>query len=78
MTIFTFAHFDQVPNNPSALWYYVSSVSEPSLGGIVKDMFCRIGNTGIANHNLCATGASMLFEANVQEKVIQEELTISV
>ena len=38
----------------------------------MKDMFTEIGISGKSNHSLRATGASILFQANVPEKIIQE------
>ena len=63
---------DYTPTDPSAPWLYASSVGEHKLGGIVKDMFTEIGISGKSNHSLRATGASVLFQANVPEKIIQE------
>ena len=46
----------------------VLSVGEHKLGGMVKDMFTEVGISGKSDHSLRATGASMLFQANVPEK----------
>ena len=59
-------------SDPSAPWFYASSVEEHKLGGMVKDMFTKIGISGKSNHSLRVTGANILFQANVPEKIIQE------
>ena len=63
---------DSTPSDPSAPWFYASPVGEHKLGGMVKDMFSKIGISGKSNHSLRATGASILFQANVPEKIRQE------
>ena len=72
MDYFYLRPFDNVPENPSAPWCYNSPMGEHKLGGMVKNMFSKIGVTGKTNHSLRATGATTLFAANVPEKVIQE------
>ena len=39
---------------------------------MVKSMFAMIGVSGKTNHSLRATGASMMFQAGVPEKIVQE------
>ena len=39
---------------------------------MVKNMFAEVGIEGKSNHSLRATGASVLFQAHVPEKIIQE------
>ena len=63
---------EYMPSDPSAPWFYASPVGEHKLGGMVKDMFTDIGISGKTNHSLRTTGASILFQANVPEKIIQE------
>ena len=63
---------EYTPSDPSAPWFYDSPVGEHKLGGMVKDMFTEIGLSGKSNHSLRATGASVLFQTNVPEKIIQE------
>ena len=63
---------EYTPSDPSAPWFYDSPVGEHKLGGMVKDMFTEIGISGKSNHSLRVTGASVLFQANVPEKIIQE------
>ena len=48
--------------------FFASPIGEHKLGGMMKDMFTEIGISGKCNHSLRATGASILFEANVPEK----------
>ena len=59
-----------MPSDPSAPWFYASPVGEHKLGGMMKDniMFTEIGISGKSNHSLRATGASILFQANVPER----------
>lgn len=63
---------DYTPTEPSAPWFYASPVGEHKLCGMVKDIFTEIGVSGKSNHSWRATGASVLFKANVPEKIIQE------
>lgn len=63
---------DYTPTDPSAPWFYASPMGEHKLCGMVKDMFTEIGVSGKSNHSLRATGASVLYKANVPEKIIQE------
>ena len=53
-------------------WYSASPIGEHTLASMVKDMFNEIGIGDKTNHSLRATGASILFQSNVPEKIIQE------
>ena len=53
-------------------WYFASPIGEHTLGCMVKDIFNEIGIGDKTNHSLRATGASILFQSNVPEKIIQE------
>ena len=54
---------------PSKPWYAAQPCGENKLAGMVKSMFAMIGVSGKTNHSLRATGASMMFQAGVPEKM---------
>ena len=61
-----------VVSEPSKPWYAAQPCGENKLAGMVKSMFAMIGVSGKTNHSLRATGASMMFQAGVPEKIVQE------
>ena len=59
-------------HEPSKPWYAAQPCGKNKLVGMVKSMFAMIGVSGKTNHSLRATGASMMFQAGVPEKIVQE------
>ena len=57
---------------PSKPWYAAQPCGENKLAGMVKSMFAMIGVSGKTNHSLRATGTSMMLQAGVPEKIVQE------
>ena len=61
-----------LPGDPTAPWFGVTPVGRNVLAKVVSEMFQEAGvSERKTNHSLRAAGVSQLFEAGVDEKVIQ-------
>ena len=58
--------------DPLKAWYACQPCGKNKLSSMVKSMFAMIGVAGKTNHSLRATGASVMFQAGVPEKIVQE------
>ena len=58
---------DVVPASDSSPWFTLQVIGRNVLASMVKRMFQEVGIDGKTNHSLRATGATRLFEANVQK-----------
>ena len=59
------------PANDKMPWYEAIPMGKNKLGSMIKDMCVECGIELETNHSLRATGASVLFQSNVPEKIIQ-------
>ena len=61
-----------LPSDPTAPWFAATPVGRNVLAKVVSEMFQEAGTSERkTNHSLRAAGVSQLFEAGVDEKVIQ-------
>ena len=60
------------PSNPAALWYENAPVGKNKLSSMVSDMCADANIPRRTNHALRATGATVLFQSHVPEKIIQK------
>ena len=62
----------KAPSDPEAPWYDEAPVGKNTLATMVKEMCTEAGFNNKTNHSLRATGVSVMFRANVPEKIIQK------
>lgn len=62
------------PANESAAWYERSAVGKNKLSLFVSEMCSEAGIPRRSNHSLRSTGASVMFQSHVPEKIIQKTI----
>ena len=61
----------KIPADDHSAWYDPVAVGKNSLGSFVKDMCKEAGLPLKTNHSLRTTGATVMFQSHVPEKIIQ-------
>ena len=61
----------KAPSDNDQAWYEKAPIGKNTLSKMVKEMCCDAGIDGKTNHSMRATGATMLFQNEIPERVIQ-------
>jgi len=71
--VFYLTPFQKKPEDPSKPWFTLTPVGKNRLNKLLKEMCVAAGLfNNYINHSLLANGATVIFQAGIPEKLIQQ------